>query len=137
MTGFLGTSVTISLNYNQYSAIADLHNFQFTVAPALGFSVSTSRLLATDLNTETSISNLYEVFLPFLVQASWNLGNLLRVKLFSAESESETYVTTDGQPASLSWNKTPFWGLRPDLYYCLKVAGLMIWGALSDERTGL
>jgi hypothetical protein len=50
---------------------------------------------------------------------------------------SESYVPTDGQPASLSWNKAPNWGLRPDLYYCLTVAGLLIWGALSDERTGL
>jgi hypothetical protein len=49
----------------------------------------------------------------------------------------EFYVTTDGQSASLSWNKVPIWGLRPDLYYCLKVAGLLIWGALSDERIGL
>jgi hypothetical protein len=53
------------------------------------------------------------------------------------ESESDSHVTTDGQPASLSWNKVPFWGLRPDLYYRLTVAGLLIWGALSDERTGL
>jgi hypothetical protein len=52
-------------------------------------------------------------------------------------SESESYVTTDGQPASLSWNKAPFWGLRPDLYYSQTVAGFLIWGALSDERTGL
>jgi hypothetical protein len=52
MTGFINTSVTISLNYNQYSAVADVHNLQFTVPYALGFSVSTSRLLATDLNTE-------------------------------------------------------------------------------------
>jgi hypothetical protein len=44
---------------------------------------------------------------------------------------------TDGQPASLSWNKAPIRGLRPDLDYCLTVAGLLIWGALSDERTGL
>jgi hypothetical protein len=51
--------------------------------------------------------------------------------------ESESYVMTDGQPASLSWNKAPIWGLRPDLYYCLTVAGLLIWGALSDERPGL
>jgi hypothetical protein len=50
------------------------------------------------------------------------------------DSQSQSYVTTDGQPASLSWNKAPIWGLRPD---CLTVAGLMIWGALSDERTGL
>jgi hypothetical protein len=46
----------------KYGAIADLHTFQFTVAHALGFSVSSSRLLATDLNTETSTSNHYEVF---------------------------------------------------------------------------
>jgi hypothetical protein len=59
MIGFIGTSVTICLNYNKYSAIADLHTLQFTVAHALGFSVSTSRLLATDLNTETSTSNHY------------------------------------------------------------------------------
>jgi hypothetical protein len=52
-------------------------------------------------------------------------------------TESESYVTTDGQPASLSWNKAPIWGLRPDFYYCQTVAGLLMWGALSDERTGL
>jgi hypothetical protein len=52
-------------------------------------------------------------------------------------SESESYVMTDGQPASLSWNKAPIWGLRPDLYCYLTVAGFLIWGALSDERTGL
>jgi hypothetical protein len=51
--------------------------------------------------------------------------------------ESESYVTTDGQSASLSENKAPIWGVRPDLYYCLRVAGLLIWGALSDERTNL
>jgi hypothetical protein len=44
---------------------------------------------------------------------------------------------TDGQSASLSWSKAPIWGLRPDLDYSLTVAGLLIWGALTDERTGL
>jgi hypothetical protein len=29
------------------------------------------------------------------------------------------------------------WGLRPDLYYCQTVVGLLMWDALSDERTGL
>jgi hypothetical protein len=53
--GFIGTLVT-SLNYNQYrqySVIVDIHIFQFTVTHALGFPVITSRLRATDLNTET------------------------------------------------------------------------------------
>jgi hypothetical protein len=55
----------------------------------------------------------------------------------ASESESDSYITTDGQAASLSWNKAPIWGLRPDNYYCQTVAGFLMWGALSDERTGL
>jgi hypothetical protein len=51
--------------------------------------------------------------------------------------ESESYVTTDGQPASLSWNKAPIWGLRPDFYIVWQLRVSLIWGALSDERTGL
>jgi hypothetical protein len=57
--------------------------------------------------------------------------------LAESESESESYVTTDNQSASLSWNKALIWGLRPDFYYRQTVAGSLIWGALSDERTGL
>jgi hypothetical protein len=62
---------TVSLNYKPYSSIADLHTFQFTVAHALGFSVSTSRILETDLNTDTITSNHYEVFSPFLIKTPW------------------------------------------------------------------
>jgi hypothetical protein len=57
MIGYIGTSITISLNYNQYSTNFDLHNLQFTVTQALGFSVFTSRLLAMDLNTQTNTSD--------------------------------------------------------------------------------
>jgi hypothetical protein len=69
MIEFIGTSVTSSLNYNYYSATADLHNLQFTVAHALGLSVFISRLLATVLNTEISTSDHYEVFLLFRLQS--------------------------------------------------------------------
>jgi hypothetical protein len=62
MIGLLTPSFTNTLKYKQYSAIADLHNFHFIVAHALGFSVSTSRYLAMDLNTETSTSNHCEDF---------------------------------------------------------------------------
>jgi hypothetical protein len=61
-----------------------------------------------------------------------------------AEScESESYVTTDGQSASLSWYKAPIRGLRPDFFprseygIRLTVTFLFSWGALSDERMGL
>jgi hypothetical protein len=49
----------------------------------------------------------------------------------------ETYVTSDGRSASLSWNKAPIWGLWTDFYYCQTIAGLLMWGSLSDERTDL
>jgi hypothetical protein len=73
MIGFIGTSVIISLNHIYYRAVADLHTFQFAVAHALGFSIITGRILAADLNAETSASNHYEVFLSFLVQSPCNL----------------------------------------------------------------
>jgi hypothetical protein len=44
---------------------------------------------------------------------------------------------TDDQSASLSWNKAPMSGLRPDFHYCRTIAGLLMWCGLSDERTGL
>jgi hypothetical protein len=40
---------TLSLNYNYYSALTDLHTFQFTVTHALGFSVFIIRLVVTEL----------------------------------------------------------------------------------------
>jgi hypothetical protein len=73
---------TITLSYNQYSAIADLHTSQFTVAHALGFSVSTSRILATNLNTGTITSNQYEVFLSFLLQSPWTADSLNSTQFF-------------------------------------------------------
>jgi hypothetical protein len=33
--------------------------------------------------------------------------------------------------------KSTIWGLIPDFYYCLTVAGLLILGTLSDESTSL
>jgi hypothetical protein len=58
-------------------------------------------------------------------------------KYLILKSQSQSYVTTDGRSASLSWNKVPLLGLRPDFYYCQTVAGFLRWAALSDERTGL
>jgi hypothetical protein len=58
--------------------------------------------------------------------------------IFSAiQSQIQSYVTTEGQSASLSWLQAPIWGPRSDCYYCQTVTGLLMRGALSDERTGL
>jgi hypothetical protein len=62
-------------DYRQYSAIAILHTFQFTITHALGFPVFTSRILATELSqshcnfkshTKSSWHRLIP-FLPFLL----------------------------------------------------------------------
>jgi hypothetical protein len=52
-------------------------------------------------------------------------------------TQTQIYVTTDGQSATLSWCEIPIWGPRPDFDYCQTVASLLMWGALSDEKTGL
>jgi hypothetical protein len=49
MIGFIDTLYTPVGTTINYSAIADLHTLQFTVTHALGYSVFTSRILATDL----------------------------------------------------------------------------------------
>jgi hypothetical protein len=57
--------------------------------------------------------------------------------LFQSVYRVKSYVMmTEGQSASLSWCQAPIWGLRPDFYYCHTDAGLLMWGAFSDERTG-
>jgi hypothetical protein len=93
MIGFISTSFTRSLNHTYYSVVSYLHNLQFTVTHALGFSVFTSRLLATDLNTETSTWNHYAVFLSFLVQSPWNLRTQLK-------TPSITHSSILGLPAN-------------------------------------
>jgi hypothetical protein len=71
---------------------------------------------------------------PIFNPLELSLSRTLELNLCSV---FESYVTTDGQSASPSWNKASIWDLRPDFYYCQTVAGLLMWGALSEERTGL
>jgi hypothetical protein len=63
--------------------------------------------------------------------------NICRTSCQSSGNKVESYITTGGHSASLSWNKAPIWGLRPNFYYCMTVVGLLLWPALSDEKTGL
>jgi hypothetical protein len=64
-------------------------------------------------------------------------GGAIRPRLHTGKPDisSQSYIATDSQSASLSWNKAPIWGLRPDLCYCQTVADMFMWGALSEERT--
>jgi hypothetical protein len=76
MIGFIDTLYNHTTHtYKKYSAVADLHTFQFTVAHALGLSVSTSRVMATDPKTAAITSNIYGVFLSFLLQPPWTVDS--------------------------------------------------------------
>jgi hypothetical protein len=99
--------------------------------------VFTIRFLATDLlksHRNFKYHCNYSICTVFIshTKSSWQ-SNFFEWRL----SESESYVTIDGPSASLSWNKAPIWSLRSHFYYCQTVVGLLIWGVLSDERTGL
>jgi hypothetical protein len=50
------------------------------------------------------------------------------------QSQSQSHVTTDGQYILVS---SSLWNLWPDITFCLKVAVLSLWGALSDEMSSL
>jgi hypothetical protein len=123
---FISTSVNNSLNYSQYSDIADLNTLQFNVAHALGSSVFTSRLLGTDFNTETITSKHSEVLLPFLVQSLWYSAELcwtqnwtsvalsyreltwmeMHLKLKNVQA-NVSHIATDDQWVSKSWCRAP------------------------------
>jgi hypothetical protein len=68
----------------------------------------------------------------------WLHGESCIGSLIMDELSLESFVTTDGQSASLSWNKKhPLGAYDQICYYCLTVAGLLLRCALSDKRTGL
>jgi hypothetical protein len=60
-----------------YSAIAILHTFQFTVTHALGFSIVTSRILATDLSQSHCLRGTVWPFLNQLRLPSPELDPIL------------------------------------------------------------
>jgi hypothetical protein len=93
-----------------------LYKYLFFYTELTNFSLNNCRLLV-------------EESLP-LARLALRVCSSLRVVI---ESESQSYITTYGQSASLSWNKAPIWGLRTDFYYCQTFAGLLMWGTLSDE----
>jgi hypothetical protein len=63
----------------------------------------------------------------------WLLNSAAGTVLTAELAESESYIMTDGQSASLSWNKAPIWGLRPD-FITVRQLRVCWYGALSLSR---
>jgi hypothetical protein len=105
-------------NYTQLSQFQDCGNYNTQIIITL---------------SRYKVFNCWTALNDVLRLTDESVTNLWRISL----SEWVSYITTDGQSASLSWCQAPISGLRPDFYYCQTIAGLLMWGALSDERTGL
>jgi hypothetical protein len=126
-------------DYRQYSAIAILHNLQFTVPHALGFSVFTSRILATDLSQphchfNSHMKPSFHSLIPFLplfcsyqfrrldsihfevhILAGWRLGTRLdwtTVLYYSVPSSVSFY-----NPSARTTQKTQPLLLRMCVYW--------------------
>jgi hypothetical protein len=100
---------------SNYSAIATSHILQLTTAR----TKSSQSAVFTGCRLVTAFNSLS--FLSFRV-------HVVTGRRLSHNELTELYVTTDGQPASLSWNKAPIWGLRADLYYLCDSYGLVLVG---------
>jgi hypothetical protein len=73
-------------------------------------------LCQSRLSTEDYTYELQWPFCSVKVKAIFVIATILASTLLF-QSQSQSYVTTDGQSASLSWCQAPIWGLRPDFFF--------------------
>jgi hypothetical protein len=64
------------------------------------------------------------------------LGNSSENTFQRQRSQSKSNVTSQ-RSVIKSWCPGLIWDPRTDFYHCQTLAGLLMWGALFDERTGL
>jgi hypothetical protein len=109
-----------------------------------------SRSLVTASSTGDSSASRTQILPPPTFIQNWlpaTFSTELGCHLFSASlaelnctRQVKVKVTlrlTVGQSVSQSWCRAPIWASWPDIYYCLTITVLLLWGALSDERADL
>jgi hypothetical protein len=95
--GFIDTLYTVLGTTGNYGATARLHTSQFAVAHALGFSVFTRRILATDFITVSlSLQVTHEVFFaqPNCATANSEDSTQFNSKLISRNSKLDSSLPT-------------------------------------------
>jgi hypothetical protein len=131
MNGFIAILLQVHTRSNVFNTSTVQRPSEFSSAD--DFSAATECL--------THNSTRLQLLCPlYLLGNTTNLEESVVSRILSLQLSShshllpyqvQSYVTTDGQPASLSWNKAPIWGLRSDLDYCLTVAGLSMFIAVE------
>jgi hypothetical protein len=90
------------------------------------------------------VAQLYPQALGSLFIASYDsqgYGGGILTRPHAGKLLLDSYVTSEGQSVSMSWCRAHS-GLVTRHYFpsegfCQKIASLSLWGALSDERSGL
>jgi hypothetical protein len=142
MTGFTGTSIRITTNYNQLQQLTI--NDCLRLVPFLTALRVSSTVTELDLIYESVTSSASVV--RWLTLHSWTLKSLtteffdewiewrLSYECFRWKSKSHCDWQSVSQSGLVS---SPIWGSWPVISYCVIVSVLSLWGALSDERSGL
>jgi hypothetical protein len=153
--GFIGHFNTRLVTALNYCAIAD-HNLQLTTAhskPSKFVTLSPSRSMVTASNTgDSSASELMslrsgeysttQLLPPVDKLPGWRPSHT-NLQVFASHTPLQLTIAlslilrpTVSRPVCLGI-KHPSGAYRPDFYYCQTVAGLLMCGALSDEKAGL
>jgi hypothetical protein len=133
VNGFIDHLYTRHGTTSTYNAIADLHTLPFTIARTKSSqSAFTNRFLVMLLTMEI-LQLLWSRRCPLANTQQFNYSSIssqpsLQNLTKLIQSQSQSYVTTDGQSASLSWCQAPIWGLWPDINYCLTYTVLSFGG---------
>jgi hypothetical protein len=128
----LALGYTLFQLHSNYSALADLHIFQFTVAHPLGFSVTTSRLLATDLHTETSTHITTSIILKIFQLHFHHRCTVAHIK--SSIRLEDCPVSADGLQDNSS-ERTPWKTVALLLRVCLPSHWIAMLTARTTQKT--
>jgi hypothetical protein len=122
MIEFIGTSIKITTNQNSSQSMTEQDFHSLLDHDCLLFhcdwfdsdlrSVTSSASVVRWFALHSWTLNYWTAFWILLRLNDWRMNSRIELSLV------ESYITTDGQSASLSWNKTPICGLRSDFYYC-------------------
>jgi hypothetical protein len=113
--GFIDQFNTRLVTTLNYSAIAKLDTLRIITVHAKSFTsvvfsvILWIRLLTMDVLQPLCWLHQLQTCLQFSL--NWLCCNWDWIWI-------KSYITTDGQSASLFWNKAPIWGFQPGLYYC-------------------
>jgi hypothetical protein len=109
-------------DYKQYSAIADLRTLQFTVTHALGFSVFTSRIQATDLlkshcNFKSFMQSYFHRLIPFLpLFCNWQFRRLDSIQFLCFQAHILAGWGLEARPFTSDSTTVPYYSSQSQSY---------------------